>query len=197
MPYLSDFIPPGEASMARSTFRTIPVAICGSALLASLVACGSEEDPTGPPPTADAGPVASAEDAGPVPEPELMLGTGERAFEPVADGHVLPLIRGHQGLQHVWISLRAQDFDPDRAIIALSLERESDGRPTTDAYRARLPFDVDPTGAFVERIGIQLVVPNPDLVLGQDLLLTAGIENPLGAQGMVSAHVTVQWEEDL
>jgi len=196
MPYLSDFILPGEASMTRRSPRTIPVALCGSALLVGLVACGAEEDPMGPPPEADAGPM-SLPDTGPVPEPELMLGTGERGFEPVSDGQVLPLIRGPQGLQHVWISLRAQDFDPNRAIIALSLERERDGRATTEPYRARLPFEVDPAGVYVERIGIQLVVPNPNLVLGEDLLLTAGIENPLGAEGAASAHITVQWEEDL
>lgn len=183
--------------MAVRFSRGVVGAICGSALLVGLAACGTEEGPTGPAPGSDAGP-AAAPDAGPlVPDAHLMVGTGELAFEPIADGQVLSLIHGFQGLQHVWIGVRASDFDPDRAIIALSLDRERDGRPATDALRVRLPFQVDPAGAYVERTGIQFVVLDQNLVLGEPLLLTAEVENPLGAHATATAHVTVVWEENL
>ncbi len=179
--------------MSARLSRALLAASCACA----LAACGNDGTTPPPAPDPDAGFVAPP-DAGPlVPTPVLTLGTGERASAPVADGQVLPLVHGFQGLQHVWVSVRASDFDPDRAIIALSLDRVSDGRPATEASRVRLPFDVDPAGAYVERIGVQFVVLEPSLVLGEPLVLTASIENPLGAHATASAHVTVVWEENL
>lgn len=139
----------------------------------------------------------SVDAGGLVPTPELTLGTGELAFAPVSEGQVLPLVHGFQGLQHVWVSVRARDFDPDRAIVSMSLDRVSDGRPATEPLRVRLPFSVDPAGAYVERVGIQFVVLDPALLLGEPLVLTAGIDNPLGAHATASAHITVVWEENL
>ena len=38
---------------------------------------------------------------------ELTMGTGRDAFEPLPDGGELVLERGSQGLQHIYVSLRA------------------------------------------------------------------------------------------
>ena len=44
---------------------------------------------------------------GPEPTFELTMGTGQDAFEPLPDGGELVLERGSQGLQHIYVSLRA------------------------------------------------------------------------------------------
>ena len=177
--------------------RPIAAALFGCVLVAGSAACGNEDGPTPPTPGSDAGPMPPVDAGSLVPAAELTLGTGELAFAPVAEGQVLPLVHGFQGLQHVWVSVRARDFDPDRAIITLSLDRVGDGRPAADDLRVRLPFDVDPAGAYVERVGLQLVVLEPNLALGEQLRLTAAIDNPLGAHATASAHITVVWEENL
>jgi len=73
-------------------------------LLAALCGC----DPGG---SADAGSPTLA----------VELGTGERDFEPLAEGDVLPLSAGTQGGHHVWASFR---IDADPGLVTLTVNAE-------------------------------------------------------------------------
>jgi hypothetical protein len=162
-------------------------------IFVACVACGTS-DPSDPSTAVDADPPI-VQDAGPTAMPRLELGTGEDRFVPVADGDVLPMERGFQGLQHVWVSVRAHDFDPDRAIVALALTGEVDGTEVTDPQRLRLPFELG--DGYAERVGMQLVVPEPDLALNRDLQLSVAVENRAGVAAAAEVRVRVQWEEEL
>ena len=130
-------------------------------------------------------------------QPGLELGSSVDAFVPVAEGDTLGLQRGTQGLQHVWVSLRIRDMDPARATIELSLSRESDGYTASEPFRVRLPFATDPGWDYAERIGMQLVVLEPEAVLGQDLILTARVTDSHEVSVERRTRVHVVWEEEL
>lgn len=52
---------------------------------------------------------------GPAPAPaELIIGTGETGFEPLAQDQDVTLVRGPQGGVHLWMSLRAQGLQPQK-----------------------------------------------------------------------------------
>jgi hypothetical protein len=68
---------------------------------------------------------ASNNSAGSTPEPptaRVVLGTGDSAFTPLADGDSLELIAGIQGAFHVWVALVAYGFQGDRADFELKKE---------------------------------------------------------------------------
>lgn len=143
----------------------------------------------------DAGSMADAgapPDAGSEPA-SLDLGVGEMSFEPVADGDTVFLVHGFQGLQHVWVSLRTHDLDPDRATVELSLARERDGTQGSEDYRARLSL-MD-SGDYAERLGLQLVVLQPDIVVGQDSILRARVTDRNDVSATAEARVSVAWQE--
>ncbi len=169
-----------------------------TALLASLAvlslvpACDSAapmETDAGPPPSDDAGAMVVPH------EGTLVLGTGATSFEPVADGDTLGLTRGLQGLQHVWISLRLRDVDPELAITELTLTRASDGRVVNEPFRARLPYA--PGADVAELVGAQLVIPDEAAALGQSLLLHARVEGRDGGWAEADAQIDIVPENEL
>jgi len=165
-------------------------------LSVALGACGGKaDDPTAAEPVTD----RVEADAGAIvaPAQELLLGTGEDDFVPVLADQTLPLSRGNQGLQHLWVSLRIRGLAPERAIVALSLQRVRDGLMLTNAYRARLPFRRMPDGEWSERTGIQLVIPAPLEAIGEDLLLSASVEDGEKETVSTQAAIRMDWEEQL
>lgn len=73
-------------------------------LLASLLACGGDKDEPNTP-----------EEKIPQLPPEIELGTGETAFEPIVDGQDLYYIRGPQGGYHFITSMLVQGIDAGNA----------------------------------------------------------------------------------
>jgi hypothetical protein len=149
------------------------------ALLALLVVgCGA------PLPMSDAGPG----DAGPL---TFELGEGQSTFRAIAEGDTLLLARGCQGLQHVWITLRATGIDPRGVHVQLRLTRASDGVEVASELSIRLSFTEQ--GGFVELSSLQLVVPDPSVALDQDLVLEGEIVDRDGRSASVTHVVRIAW----
>ena len=158
-------------------------------LLVALSACSqSPGEDAGVPERSDAGAPSDHEGV-------LELGTGDESFLPVSDDDLLGLSRGIQGLQHVYVSLRVREVDPELAITEIVLARQSDGVAVNEPFRVRLPYVAQAERA--ELVGAQLVVPDEERVFGEPLVLTARIEDRHGAWAEASAQVRVVWEDEL
>ena len=168
--------------------RALRASACGLTL---LCACG------GAPEATDAGPPPPAVDAGEMVAHEgvLELGTGSLEFEPVSDGDTIGLSRGNQGLQHVYVSLRLREVDPELAITEISLTRVVDGEPVNEPFRARHPFEL--RDAWAELIGLRLVTPDEEAAFGEPLDLFARVEGRDGSWAEAGARVHVVWDDEL
>ena len=78
----------------------------------ALVGCGADALPS---------------ESGGLPATRVVLGTGEDAYEPLAEGATVPLIKGIQGAFHVWTSFLAYGFDTD--VLRMDLTTRWEGRP--------------------------------------------------------------------
>lgn len=131
-------------------------------------------------------------DAGP---PALELGTGEASFAPLEDGETLDLVRGCQGSQHVWVALRARGIERRGPVVDLSLTRDSDDWTVSQTFTVRVTFDESSEAPYVERHGLTLVVPEPDLALGEDLTLHATVTDRNGVTISDERPVRIEWGE--
>ena len=68
---------------------------------------------------------------------ELTMGTGRDAFEPLPDGGELVLERGSQGLQHIYVSLRAPIAE---GLHLIDVTITSNGRVFSSPTRINAPF---------------------------------------------------------
>ncbi len=139
---------------------------------------------------ADAGP----SDAGPI---SVLLGTGAHEFTPIAEGQTLLLARGCQGLQHVWIALRATGIAPRGVGVSLSLTRASDGTTVSAPFDTAITFSPDATGSFEDLSGLMLVVPTPDAALAMPLMLSVTITDRQGRTSSSTLDVTLAWGTEI
>lgn len=144
--------------------------------------------------------VAPSPDAGP-PEidagrfdPALEVGIGERSFASFEEGDTLLLVCGGQGLQHVWIALRAWGIDPRGTIHDLSLRRDIDGEVVSQTFHVRVSMQPVEGQPYFELYGLTLVVPEPDRAIGEDLTLRVTTEPTDGSLLEVERDIDVQWE---
>jgi hypothetical protein len=133
--------------------------------------------------------------------PRLEIGTGDIGeFVPVADGETVYLVRGPQGGQHVWVSLRAERLHTRPGLIRLVFERERDMYAASIPFEVRLSFvDEVPLGADYTQIsGLQLIVPEPADVLGEDMIIRARVAEDMtgGAMAESMVRVRVEWDPD-
>jgi hypothetical protein len=139
----------------------------------------------GPQPPSDAGP-----------PPVVLLGAGESSFTEITDGQTLLLARGCQGLQHVWITLRATDIDPRGVIVELSLTRTGDQLTLASPFQVRLSFTaLDPI--LSELSALPLVVPMPADALGHDVRIQARITDRLGRTASDAHDVRIEWGTEI
>ncbi len=126
----------------------------------------------------------------------MELGTGELTFYPVEDGDTVELVRGFQGLQHVWLAFRVWNLDPERTITEVELIRDRDGLVVSPAYRVRLPFEMTPEG-YAQRTGLTLVVDHdPNQVIDESMTIRASCEDGHGSVE-VERRVTVVWGDGI
>jgi len=124
----------------------------------------------------------------------LVVGEGESALEPIADGRTLLLARGCQGSQHIWISLRADSsFDPRGMTVRLDLFRARDDLRVSLEFLVRLSFTPDATGTGSSLLGLTLQVPMPDIAIGEELRLEAQITDRAGMTARAVRSVEVDW----
>ena len=99
--------------------------------------------------------------------PNIELGTGEVAFEPLADGAAVPLVSGLQGGRHVWGSVRVVGIDWREIDMLFAIE-DGNGEALTDTTRVIQELqqcDSSTAGCTVgmgEMVGITILVDNDD-----------------------------------
>ncbi len=149
-----------------------------------LAACGDDDEPATD---------ASSEDA--AGGGRFDLGEGARGdFRAIENGDTLTLVRGCQGLQHVWIAMRAYELDTSPALVQVLLTRNRDGEAVSTPLQVRITFQ-DSEVADSELTGLALVVPDPALGLGEELTLNARLSetNAGGAIVTETRSVRLQW----
>ncbi len=141
-----------------------------------LTACGSD--------------TSEPKDGPPV---RLEVGTG-LGFTAITPDSTLELIRGCQGSQHVFISLRAWDLPTSRNTVQLLLERASDGVDVSAPYDVQLRFDApasDGEPALLE--GLLLIVPDAAAAVDREVRLSAAIETEDGQRATDARIANLQW----
>jgi len=124
---------------------------------------------------------------------QLELGTGNPgAFASIGNGDTVWLVHGPQGLQHIWICLRAKGLSGSAAVVDLSAADPS-GNVLSAPFDSTLDFSAGGDPSSLELDGMRLVVPNPDDVLGKTVRLSARITNAAGVAADART-VIVQWE---
>jgi hypothetical protein len=136
---------------------------------------------------------ASAPSDGALSPPRIEVGTG-RAFIALEEGATLELVRGSQGSQHVFVSLRAWGLSPLTAQVELTLARAEDGVVVSAPYRLRLPFEPG-TGAEAPATveSLLLVVPDPALAVDREVRLTATVRSESGALATDTRTAMLEW----
>ncbi len=137
------------------------------------------------------------------PEPEptgdplrFEVGTGLQ-FTPIEEGGTLELVRGGQGGQHVFVSMRVWDLTTVRARVEMSLERTSDGVRVSSPYSVDLRFSQSMMdGEPAELEGLLLMVPDSREVVGQQVRLKASFLSTTGEHGADERTATLQWDAD-
>ena len=121
---------------------------------------------------------------------DLTVGTGRDAFEPLEEGGVLILERGTQGLQHIYVSLRAPIAEGLHLIdLSLTFNNVRYSSPT----RVNAPFLSVDGEEYAELVGQFVVVPEPSGVLDVPATLRAQVEPSGGGFAEVVQEVTVSW----
>jgi hypothetical protein len=112
-------------------------------------------------------------------ERAVELGTGVSRFEPVVDGVEVPLIAGSQGGHHVWISIRAQRLDSNRASVRIASGPADESREqVVTLVNGRFdPPDADGRRAM---IGWPEMLPDAGCLVGE--LLRVDVSVDVGGQ---------------
>ncbi|MCA9582764.1 MAG: hypothetical protein KC416_13285 [Myxococcales bacterium] len=163
-----------------------------------LAACGGDTSVVATDASADTsmdGTVEGGADATIETPPAFDLGTGGMdRFESIADGDTVLLAAGCQGSQHLWVSLRLREQRVETATVRLSLLRASDRDQLESTVPLLLQFE-DYGDSGSELLGMQLVIPEPDPILGVPAILRADVSQINGGPGSLEAErqVTVAW----
>lgn len=123
---------------------------------------------------------------------DVLVGTGRETYVPIVDGDTMFLELGHQGLQHVLVSIRLLGLPEDRYFVDFQLVR-NDGVAVSEPSRVRVPFSEMPDGSGSELLGYTLVVADPELGVGHDGVLRVAVEGPEGNVAMDERAVHVEW----
>lgn len=120
--------------------------------------------------------------------PLVELGTGTNHFVPLEAGAVLPIIAGPQGGHHLWAALRVYPpLAPDGLSIRLRVLHE--GATLSDIeYRLNLVE----RGAAFEWYAMTALIPDPDRVVGSEVVVSLDVMDTAGRTGSDSRRVVPQ-----
>lgn len=125
----------------------------------------------------------------------LEVGTGEDTFVPLAAGGVLDLVPGPQGLQHVFVSVRAPlPVDPTlpRGTVETALWAPC-GEVSVQPID-RLGVALADRDGRAEAVGVRIVVDPVEPVIDQRVVLTAGLSLVgEGRRARGAVEVEVRW----
>lgn len=130
----------------------------------------------------------------------MTLGTGGVGeFVELSDNDTVLLARGCQGGQHVWMGMRVTGIDTAPALIQMEARRIRDERMMSVPYQVRLTFDAVAGEDYTQIDGLQLVIPQPDEVLNEDIrILVVVTENQTGGASVEAERtVRVEWGDEV
>jgi hypothetical protein len=166
---------------AKAVLRSFRPGLLVAAL--SLLGCGTglrggePNDGGSEPPQSDAGNTATV--------PDLEVGTGTSAFEPLTDGQSVSIIFGPQGGYHVWAALRLKkSFAPERVEVHARLLQGS-AELSDNGYLLNL---VD-AGDRYEWYGLQALVPDPAAIDGQPVTVRLEVKDQSGKSASAEVRV--------
>lgn len=171
-----------------------PRLLCSLSLCLGLAACGdSDGDPTDPGDTDSTITDATATDASitdattaPTSDgdvgPWVVIGTGDRRFEAITPGQVVPIIQGIQGGYHVWGAFRGGGFDSTDLRIDFEL-RQGD-TVVANARYTEPELDGDAEGVFDYATVAVIFIDNAEVGPSSGETLTLALE--LTTQGGVT-----------
>jgi hypothetical protein len=131
-------------------------------------------------------------DAPPTPSVALIVGTGTTTFQPLGDPPVFLLERGTQGLQHIWIALRAP---LPRAFHRVTLALGTPGDSLVEPFQQNIPFSTDgPPEAPAQALGVLLVVADAERATARAAWdLHIRLDSAAGAVARVTLPVRIAW----
>ncbi len=177
--------------------------LASTALVALLgSACGAGMPATDAPPSERPAPAPEPLDPSWAPFAEsldLEVGTGASGFEPLEDGATMILERGSQGLQHVYVGLRAE-VPPGfrRVTLAITPSARPEAPWLVAPVTLRVPWSASPgRPGWSELTGLALVVEAPDALIdaGDCYLHIRVADGDAGGDrgGQATRRVRVDW----
>lgn len=129
--------------------------------------------------------------------PEVIIGTGQTDYAPLADGQVLRLEKGPQGGHHIWIALRMKNLRQSGSTTTITSAIEGDPTPVPPMAYV-FTFDRD-EGAYCKLYGLRYQVDSGavDLgttykrFLGKRLAVTVEVADSTGAKAASTRTVQI------
>lgn len=117
----------------------------------------------------------------------VELGTGSAFFAPLSNGDAVAMIRGKQGYQHVWISVRVRSV-AQSAMVTISTRRQ-DGRWTGPDVTAAVSLDTVDGGSGTEKVGLTGLLDYG--AIGQSIVVRVEVRAADGRHGADERAITV------
>lgn len=161
-----------SSSLARAVPCSWVIAVC-ALFSAALAGCGESRAETG--------------------AVDLSVGTGEDAYQPVAKGSTIPLMKGPQGGFHLWIALRC-DGCKDLAVVEFGARDGASGELLSyPGLQQRVAFPIGGGVDDVSGLVTHVTSTDPDDYVGRSAVLWASLradpEEPAFAEA--SADVAI------
>lgn len=130
--------------------------------------------------------------------PELVLGTGQTDYGPLADGQTLQLEKGPQGGHHIWMAVRMRNLKRSGSRTALFAKLPDD--PGAQIYPAAYVFSFDrDEGSYCKLYGLRFQLDSgaPDLrdaykkFLGKKLEVTAEVTDSIGQRATSTRSIMI------
>lgn len=138
-------------------------------------------------------------------KPEVVLGGSDKDGNGFVDWSgpkpTPPMLRGPQGAQHVWVSLRARQIDPKKTEVWLGMEVIETGKPVFPGERwmKGVTFKNDtspgalPGGVLIQ--GLTAVVGCPCRIHGMDVRVYAKIKDSQGVVVTDEVVIAPTWDD--
>ena len=109
-------------------------------------------------------------------EAQVELGTGTWRFEPLVDGQEVDMVRGAQGGWHIWLGLRATDFDADRALTKIEMQ-PADESAEPQQVEAELYLGSPDDEGRRTLLGWPAIIADPACAVGEMMRVSVEVES--------------------
>jgi hypothetical protein len=130
--------------------------------------------------------------------PELVLGTGQTDYGPLADGQTLQLEKGPQGGHHIWMAVRMRNMKRSGSRTALTAKLPDDPAATIFPAAYVFSFDRD-EGTYCKLYGLRFQLDSgaPDLrdaykkFLGKRLEVSVEVADAIGQKATATKTIKI------